>query len=33
MSPRAADLDYGRLGYLMFSLVRDTLSWRRVEFE
>jgi 3',5'-cyclic AMP phosphodiesterase CpdA len=33
MSPNEADLDYGRLGYVTFSLVRDTLRWQRVEFE
>ena len=33
MSPKVEDLDYGRLGYVTFSLVRDTLRWQRVEFE
>jgi hypothetical protein len=33
MPARNEYFDYGKPGYLLFSLVRDTLTWRRVEFE
>ncbi len=31
MPPRIEYFDYGKPGYLLFSLVRDTLRWQRVE--
>lgn len=32
MPPTAAELDYGRRGYLLFTFAHDSLSWERIDF-
>jgi 3',5'-cyclic AMP phosphodiesterase CpdA len=32
MPPTEEELDYGRLGYLLFTFAHDSLSWERIEF-